>query len=262
MKEANSVIPFDYNGNQIRFKKDGDVFVNATEMAKPFGKLPAEWRRLPSTKEYIKKYLAMGLSHSHNISELIKVTYGTNSCTWFHEDIALEFARWLSPEFSIWCNERIKELIKHGVTATPQTIEKMINNPDFTIKLLTELKEERKAKEIAIEKNKKLQPKADHMDRVLESGKMINIGQAAKILELPFGRNTLYKKLREMGVFFKYKNEPKQEHVAAGRFVLKEKEVERKGHSNLVVTKVLVTQKGLAYLGSLFPERNTKLPWN
>lgn len=50
--------------------------------------------------------------------------------------------------------------------------------------------------------------------------------------------------------------------VEAGRFILKEKEVKREGYSNLIVTKVLVTQKGLAYLSDLFPERNKKLPWN
>ena len=39
--------------------------------------------------------------------------------TWMHEDVALEFARWLSPEFAIWCNDRIKELLTMGMTATP-----------------------------------------------------------------------------------------------------------------------------------------------
>jgi hypothetical protein len=28
-----------------------------------------------------------------------------------HEDVALEFARWLSPAFAIWCNDRIKEIL-------------------------------------------------------------------------------------------------------------------------------------------------------
>lgn len=32
-----------------------------------------------------------------------------------HEDVALEFARWLSPAFAIWCNDRIKELLTTGV---------------------------------------------------------------------------------------------------------------------------------------------------
>lgn len=30
-----------------------------------------------------------------------------------HEDVALEFARWLDPIFAIWCNDRIKELIPY-----------------------------------------------------------------------------------------------------------------------------------------------------
>lgn len=33
------------------------------------------------------------------------------------------------------------------------------------------------------------------------------MGQAAKILGLPHGRNILFQKLRERGVFFKAKNE-------------------------------------------------------
>lgn len=41
--------------------------------------------------------------------------------TWFHEDVALEFARWLSPHFAIWCNDRIKELLTTGVTTTPKS---------------------------------------------------------------------------------------------------------------------------------------------
>ena len=46
----------------------------------------------------------------------------------------------------------------------------------------------------------------------------MDIGQAAKILGLPFGRNTLFKKLREMGVFFANRNEPKQKYIDAGYF--------------------------------------------
>ena len=64
-----------------------------------------------------------------------------------HEDVALEFARWLSPAFSIWCNDRIKELLTVGMTATPQTLEDMVNNPDLIISLATQLKKEREEKE-------------------------------------------------------------------------------------------------------------------
>jgi hypothetical protein len=36
---------------------------------------------------------------------------GINPGTWMHEDVAMEFALWLSPEFAIWCNDRIKEIL-------------------------------------------------------------------------------------------------------------------------------------------------------
>ena len=36
-----------------------------------------------------------------------------------HEDVALEFARWLSPVFAIWCNDRCKELLLTGTVSIP-----------------------------------------------------------------------------------------------------------------------------------------------
>lgn len=33
--------------------------VNATQMAKPFGKRPAKWIELPSTKEFLSKLIAI-----------------------------------------------------------------------------------------------------------------------------------------------------------------------------------------------------------
>ena len=62
-----------------------------------------------------------------------------------HEDVALDFAQWLSVDFRLWCNDRIKELIRHGITATPQAIEDILADPDNAIRILTELKQEREA---------------------------------------------------------------------------------------------------------------------
>lgn len=75
---------------------------------------------------------------------------------------------------------------------------------------------------------------------------------AAKILKLGFGRNTLFQKLRQVGVFFSNRNEPKQRFVNAGYFEMKEKFIERNNHPGFVVTKIPVTQKGLAYINHLF----------
>ena len=137
---------FQYNGNPITFYKGDNVMVNATEMAKPFGKLVGDWIRLKTTTEFAE---ALSADMQIPISALIQVVKGGNNeqGTWMHEDIALEFARWLSPAFAIWCNKRIKELLQYGMTATQPTLEQMINNPDLVISLATQLKSEREEKQ-------------------------------------------------------------------------------------------------------------------
>ena len=47
------IIPFDYEGQAVRF--NGDGWIHATEIAERFGKEPAQWLRLDSTKEYIER---------------------------------------------------------------------------------------------------------------------------------------------------------------------------------------------------------------
>lgn len=102
------------------------------------------------------------------------------------------------------------------------------------------------------QQNAKLQPKADFADAAFATDDKVDIGMSAKILKLGFGRNTLFNRLRESGVFFSNRNEPKQRYIDAGYFEMKEKFIERDNHPGFVVTKVLVTQKGLAYINHLF----------
>jgi anti-repressor protein len=99
---------------------------------------------------------------------------------------------------------------------------------------------------------KALAPKAELMQKILDTDQKIDIGQAAKILELPFGRNTLFQKLRQKGIFFMNRNEPKQEYIERGYFHLKEKFIERDNNQGFVVIKVLVTQKGLEFISNQF----------
>jgi hypothetical protein len=49
---------FYYNGNPITFNVNGKVMVNATEMAKPFGKLPKDWLYTKQAKELINSLSA------------------------------------------------------------------------------------------------------------------------------------------------------------------------------------------------------------
>lgn len=119
-------------------------------MAKPFGKLIGHYLKNKNTKEYLQVLENQRYRNSDNVgNQLVVVVQGgqQEQGTWMHEDVALHFAQWLSPEFYVWCNDRIKELLKHGMTALPQTLEDMLTNPDLVIGLATKLKEERAEKE-------------------------------------------------------------------------------------------------------------------
>lgn len=135
---------FSYENNPITFQLGEATMVNATEMAKPFGKVPKDWLRTAPSKEFVEQ-----LASVRHIcpSQLVVVNKGNSTTfkqgTWLHEDVALEFARWLSPAFAIWCNDRIKELMRHGITATPTTLEAILSDPDTMIQTLQALKSER-----------------------------------------------------------------------------------------------------------------------
>lgn len=111
---------------------------------------------------------------------------------------------------------------------------------------------EQKIKQLE-EKNAKLQPKADFAEAAFKAEGKVDIGQAAKILNLGFGRNTLFKKLREADVFFKDRNEPKQKYIDAGYFEMTLlPPIHRDSHPDILYQKVLCKPKGLAYINYLF----------
>ncbi len=127
MEQSSPITIFKYEDTDIAFRADdGTAMVNATQMARTFGKKPIKWLELPSTEEYLN---SLSNVRKSDISSLVQTKQGSpnnGGSTWMHEDVALEFARWLSPMFAIWCNDRIKELFKNGIAvANPQTIAEL-----------------------------------------------------------------------------------------------------------------------------------------
>lgn len=127
--ENGIVSVFNYNGGNVTFKtEDGVVYVNATEMSKQFGKRPSKWLELPSAKEFLSTLQTIRKSDS-----LIKTIEGKNGGTWMHEDAAIEFARWLSPAFSIWCNDKIKELLTTGKTEIKTCVQPQTRGQELVL---------------------------------------------------------------------------------------------------------------------------------
>lgn len=216
---------FQYNGTDITFNSGQSVMVNATQMAKPFGKRPAKWLELTSTKEFLSKLIAIRKSDTDMV---VTESGGANGGkkggggTWMHEDVALEFARWLSPEFAIWCNDRIKELLRHGMTATPQTIDAIIADPAAGIRLLQALQQERDERQRLQQENdrqaatldqrqhtialqtaqlRQSAPKVSYYDQTLLSTSTITMTQVAKSLGLNVDQLTTH--LKDAGIIYR-----------------------------------------------------------
>lgn len=81
-------ITLTYEGSKVTFSKGDDVMVNATQMAKTFGKRPVDWLRLPTSKTFLEELSKVRKSH---FEKLVKTQAGgANPGTWFHEDVAIE----------------------------------------------------------------------------------------------------------------------------------------------------------------------------
>ena len=211
---------FKYNENPITFMTGAATMVSATQMARPFKKRPVDWLRFQQSQSFIKE---LSKVRNHTLADLVQVKKGGSTPgTWMHEDVALEFARWLSPQFAIWCNDRIKELMKYGMTATTQTIDNILADPDNAIKVLKALKDERKKVKCLEDANKcyhsenrrliKLNdknrkqleiqaPKVEYADNVLSSDSTYSSTQIAK--ELGMTSQRLNRELHAWGVQYK-----------------------------------------------------------
>ncbi|MDX7985997.1 DNA-binding protein [Xenorhabdus sp. 12] len=163
-----NIIPIEYDGHPIRFNDEG--WINATDIAMKFGKEPTAWLRQIDVLEYISalSFRVFGISGTvPEINEikrlaissgaarakilrfakksgLVKVKSGPTGGTWLHPKLAVRFARWLSVDFEIWCDEQIDVLIRgtqpvfddHRINAIflldkPATWEKLFQQPFY-----------------------------------------------------------------------------------------------------------------------------------
>lgn len=113
---------FDYKGKPITFDIDGQMMVNATEMAKAFGKRLDNFMRLKSTKEFmgvLDQEIKADTSQVRE-REIVKTIRGGRpdlQGTWFDYKLAIDLAAWLSPHFKSWMYDRIMELMQTGTTS-------------------------------------------------------------------------------------------------------------------------------------------------
>ena len=170
-------------------------------------------------------------------------------------------------EFSDWVTDEVLPSIRQtGAYMTPDTIEKMIANPDFSIKLLEELKAQQeinaeleKENNMLVIKNQFLEtdaeinkPKVTYHDMVLNSDELVS----ATIIAKDYGKSAVWlnNKLHKLGVIYK----------RSGQWVLYDKYAEEgycHSKTNVVgngitMTHVYWTQKGRLFIYEILKANN------
>ena len=112
-EEARSLELVKVNGS--RFAAEvvrGNARVNLSQMAKPFGKRVRDWLRTDEAQEYLYAISDAQKCASADLLEVRKGGDPLEQGTWCRDyRIALRFAQWLSPEFSIKVDEAILGLL-------------------------------------------------------------------------------------------------------------------------------------------------------
>ena len=260
-----TITTYSYEGTPIAFERGAGVMINATQMAKRFGKTPKDWLRNQQSEEFIST-----LSAVRQIcpTDLIKQRQGGDpqkQGTWMHEDVAMEFARWLSPAFAIWTNDRIKELLQDGVTTVATDDQTIAKAMAILQSRLEEAKRETaRLRESELEAQAEAQflrdraeedaPKVLFADAVTASKRSILVGELAKILKQnghDTGQNRLFAELRQQGYLQSCKgeryNQPTQMAMELGLFELKKTAINNPDGTSRVCTTTKVTPKGQQY---------------
>lgn len=160
------IIKLDYEGHEISFEfADGNKMINATEMARPFGKRVNDFLRQQGTAEYIILLEARyGNSRNGTTIEVLRVVQGglpEIQGTWMDEKLALKFAAWLSPAFELWVYDKIQELLTTGKSELKEVPPTGFS---ATLRLLAQQWEEQE--KINAEVKKELDDTAERLDEL------------------------------------------------------------------------------------------------
>lgn len=125
---------------------------------------------------------------------------------------AKAFKRWITHEVL----PAIRKTGKYETPKLPTLEESLLAQQELAATALRLLKDNQRLEL----QNAEMQPKAEFADALVCSEGCVSFEVAAKTLKLPFGRNTLIKKLREDGYLYKKdgSNIPYQQYVDSGHF--------------------------------------------
>ncbi len=191
-------LEFIYQENEIHFlinPSNKNVMINATEMAKVFGKKTEYYLKSKSTKEFIEE-LELMINKTDLESERLPngrrsdvkiIENRGHKGIYFDRRLALDFAAWLDVKFRVWIFETIDEIIfghykKHWEAHAAQETAKiqmeslkqeMLTNPTPEI-VAQYFEQEKLVKDSKNEKTRAIKQQLKLFNNKNESPKLLN----------------------------------------------------------------------------------------
>lgn len=154
---------------------------------------------------------------------------------------AKAFKRWIT-------HEVIPTIRKHGAYMTDQVLQKTLEDPDYMISLLQNLKQEREEKKRLAAENAAqheqialMEPKADYFDDLVERNLLTSFRDAAK--EFGIGQKQFIRWLMEHDYIYRDAHGKLMPYAAKNRGYFEVKEY-RSEYSQNAGTQTLITPKG------------------
>lgn len=107
------ILKFNFDQSLIDFQViNGNVMVNATQMAETFERKVEAFTRNENTKSFISECLKSENSRFISVEkEEDLIISRQKSGTWMHRILALKFAAWLNPRFELWVYATIDKIL-------------------------------------------------------------------------------------------------------------------------------------------------------
>ena len=243
---------FNYNSVEVRtIQKDGETWFVLRDVCNVLGLgTPARVAERLDTDEVSQTHITDSMGRQQEMT-IINESGLYNVILRSDKPEAKPFRKWVTSEV-------LPTIRRHGMYATPDTVEKMLADPDTTIKLLETIKQERAAR-LALEAQAEAdKPKVLFADAVSASHTSILVGDLAKLLRqngVDIGQNRLFSFLREKGYLCsqgeRY-NLATQRSMDRGWFQVKETTINQPNGSVRITRTVKVTGKGQQYFINLF----------
>lgn len=244
------ITPFDFKGNQLRTLTDsqGEPWFVAKDVCDILEIRTNSLRAIlePDEISELSNDNSIDIAQNGGKSPLIISEAGLYS-------LALKSRKPEAKEFKRWVTHDVLPTIrKHGAYATEATIDRILANPDFGIKLLTDLKEERAKRTEAEKTIERQKPLVTIAQEFIQADGTITITDAAryfKQVDPNIKRETVFNVLRAYGYIEQRTNKPTMKAITPG--YLKQKSGGMHG-GKLRTSYAVFTPKGIGWYLSNF----------